>query len=143
MCDFTSQRERGHASKTLVFYIAEQNKVKRGDCTSRARVRRLWTDTPNASRYRWDRVRRLWTDITNTASGPVAHLGKYWFLTMNDENSFYTLFAGYAVFFTFLFLANKTRVGHVVLYYGLILVISSLILSNYTVFTKLLKGLQQ
>ena len=62
---------------------------------------------------------------------------------MNDENSFYTLFGGYVLFFTFLFLANKTRVGHVVLYYGLILVISSLILSNYTVFTKLLKGIQQ
>ena len=62
---------------------------------------------------------------------------------MNDENSFYTMFAGYVLFFAFLFIANKTRVGHVVLYYGLILLISSLVLANYTVFIKLLKGLQQ
>lgn len=61
---------------------------------------------------------------------------------MQTENNVFLFLLGWAVMIVLLMLINKTRLGHVAIYYGLLLLIFFVIVTEYKQLAPLVSGIQ-
>ncbi len=60
---------------------------------------------------------------------------------MKTENNVFLFLLGWSLMIVLLMLINKTRLGHVMIYYGLLLLIFFVLVTEYQQFTPLLKSI--
>jgi hypothetical protein len=61
---------------------------------------------------------------------------------MQAENNVFLFLLGWAVMIVLLMLINKTRLGHVAIYYGILLLIFFIIVTEYKQLAPLVSGLK-
>lgn len=61
---------------------------------------------------------------------------------MQTENNVFLFLLGWAVMIVLLMLMNKTRLGHVLIYYGLLLLIFFVLVTEYQQLAPLVSGLK-
>jgi hypothetical protein len=61
---------------------------------------------------------------------------------MQTENNVFLFLLGWAVMIVLLMLINKTRLGHVMIYYGLLLLIFFVIVTEYKQLAPLISSIQ-
>jgi len=61
---------------------------------------------------------------------------------MPTENNVFNFLLGWALMITLLMLINKTRLGHVIIYYSLLLAIMLILVTEYKKLAPLLAGIQ-